>query len=158
MITPELTKKMMRGEEVPVRPEWREIGAGSFGGDGNAEKVRAFEDAPGGKIPFSTDWNRKLQCDAFTTFRIFNPRKYRRGLIYQILLKGNELGRARLVDLLTVRWSEINPTISFIDTGYDEETFRKILQQMYKASIQDFAHSMWNLLILKWEERHAANG
>jgi hypothetical protein len=85
---------------------------------------------------------------------MFNPRKFRKGACYQITLaKRGELGVARLVDLLTLRYSEITPAIAYIDTGYDLDAFRSIIHKMYKEKVQDFGKSMWNLLVLKWESR-----
>ncbi len=151
----DLVKSTFDGMEVPSRPEWKEIGASAFG-ETTAEQTRTREDAFGGTISFSTDWNHKLACQAFTTFRMFNPRKYRRGLLYEIALRGKMLGRARLVEVLSMSFSQITPAISYIDTGYDVDTFQKILKQMYSKTIESFGHSMWNLLILKWEERNHA--
>lgn len=41
-------------------------------------------------INFSTNWNGKLGCQAFTTIRLYNPGKYVEGRVYRINWEGNK--------------------------------------------------------------------
>lgn len=151
----DITKKLFTGQEVPNDPAWNAIGG--FAGEPAASEATShvpLESADGGSLHFSHDWNAKLSCQAFTTFRMFNPRKFRKGALYKITLaRHGDIGIARLVDLLTLRYSEITPAIAYIDTGYDLETFRSIIRKMYQEKVADFRKSLWNLLVLKWEVR-----
>jgi len=88
-------------------------------------------------IKFSTNWNNKLYCKAFTSIRIHNDNKYIPGELYKVDLELNsittkEMGTARLVEKRIFKLKELNEFIAYIDTGYGKDAVRKILDTMYK--------------------------
>ena len=47
-------------------------------------------------IPFSYNWNNKLDCKAFTTIRIFNPENHRPEIAVNAVLKGASKGTGKI--------------------------------------------------------------
>lgn len=82
------------------------------------------------KIVFSYNWNNKLNCKAYTTFRLASN-KYVKGGIYAIYLKDEYLHDAEIVDIRELSASHINDFIAYIDTGYDAKEFLQIIKKMY---------------------------
>ena len=83
-------------------------------------------------IKFSYNWNNKLSNKAFTTLRLHNPNKYKKGTKYSIECKGQLKGTAEIKDIRTLKISSMNDFITFLDTGYNVADTVKILQTMYK--------------------------
>jgi hypothetical protein len=81
---------------------------------------------------FSYNWNNKLDCKAFTTIRLFNPGKHVVGVKYRVMLKRTEnkgVGVIRSVKPFLLE--QLNPYISYLDTGYPVEECRNIILKMY---------------------------
>lgn len=88
-------------------------------------------------IRFSYNWNNKLHCQAFTTLRLHNPRKYQVGKKLDIYLrektKWTFIAQGEIKEIKTFKASKINDFIAFLDTGYNREECLKIIQRMYKT-------------------------
>ncbi len=82
-------------------------------------------------IDFSYNWNNKLNCKAYTTFRI-NSDKYQTGETYQIHLNGKPLHQAVIVAKKTLKLNQVNEFIAHIDTGYTVKEFNEVVRRMYK--------------------------
>lgn len=82
-------------------------------------------------IKFSYNWNNKLGCKAFTTFRIASS-KYRKGEVYKIFFKDNYLFDAQIVDIKRIFLNQVDDYIAYIDTGYSVEEFIEIVRKMYE--------------------------
>jgi hypothetical protein len=82
-------------------------------------------------ILFSENWNGKLQCNAFTTIRISNP-KYEVGKTYSIFLKGQELFPAKIIEKKRLQLHQINEYIARLDTGYSAEDTKQLIRTIYK--------------------------
>jgi len=83
-------------------------------------------------IKFSYNWNKKLGCLAFTTWRLHNERKYVVGKMYQIECKGVETFTAECVDIKHLMLSQVNEFIARVDTGYSVGEFKNIIYRIYK--------------------------
>lgn len=83
------------------------------------------------EIEFSTNWNNKLDCKAFTTLRLHNERKYKIGCEYAIRFKGTIIKTAIIEEIKHVTLNSLNPFICFLDTGYSVSEVKEILQKMY---------------------------
>lgn len=87
-------------------------------------------------LTFSTNWNKKLGCDAFTTLRMSN--KYEPGDAVRILLqkkKGDPpevIGLGKVHGKRKIKITDINDFLAYVDTGYNAEETRGILHNMYK--------------------------
>lgn len=85
------------------------------------------------ELKFNHNWNGKLGCDHYTTIRLSNPTKYHPNARFQVCLKGKPLHVARVVQVRQIKPSQINDWIAYLDTGYDAQETRKIIQTMYKS-------------------------
>lgn len=90
-------------------------------------------------LVFSYNWNNKLECKAFTTLRLHNPKKYQVGAEFEVYLqeKGKQAqpkGRVIIQAVKTIDAEQINDFIAFIDTGYSRAQTLQILQRMYKQA------------------------
>jgi len=84
------------------------------------------------KINFSYNWNKKLLCDAYTTFRIYNEKKYQKGKKFHIYLKKQYHHTAEIIDIKKLRLNQVNEFIAHIDTGYTVQEFNEVVRRMYK--------------------------
>lgn len=106
-------------------------------------------------ISFSSNWNGKLSCDVFPTFRVFNPELHRIGAEFDIILNDKWLKRATLVYTLVCDFSEMDipDTLTFLDTGYGTPEFMEMIRTMYKNKLKPEDHQ-WVFLILKtWKNK-----
>jgi hypothetical protein len=102
-------------------------------------------------IGFSYNWNNKLQCKAFTTLRMSNPKKYVEGREYWVRLKDEIKSKATIRAVSHFKLEGINDFISYLDTGYNANECKKILQRMY--SKVDFSKHSISLILLEQIER-----
>lgn len=84
------------------------------------------------EIKFSYNWNNKLDCKAFTTLRLHNPNKYKKGEEYKVFLKEEELVPVVIAGIRVIPFKDINDYIARLDTGYSLEECRKIIKRMFK--------------------------
>lgn len=82
-------------------------------------------------INFSTNWNNKLDCIAFTTIRLKNPKKYIIGKKYKILLKKELKKQAIIKDIKHFFINDINEYVAYLDTGYSASETIEIVKKMY---------------------------
>ena len=101
-----------------------------------------------GTIDFSYNWNKKLDCDCFTTFRIHNPKKYQVAQNYLITLKKEALKECIIKSIKTMKLSKVNDFIAYIDTGYSVEEFKKLVRTMYK-DIANIEEQDFDFILLK---------
>jgi hypothetical protein len=83
------------------------------------------------ELAFSTNWNNKLDCSAFTTLRIYNPNQHFAGRKVKILQKGHDKGKGRIEAVKAFHIDKLSPYISYLDTGYSVEECKNILKRMY---------------------------
>lgn len=86
------------------------------------------------EIPFSYNWNNKLECMAFTTLRLLNKNKYVVGRTYNISLNGEHKFKAQIVDIKNIRLNQINAYIAYLDTGYSASECENIIRKMYSKN------------------------
>ncbi len=84
-------------------------------------------------LSFSYNWNKKLECDFFTTLRLFNPVKYGIGNKLIIELKAEQKKIAEVVGHKKVMLDDINEFIAGLDTGYSVIETKNILRRMYPS-------------------------
>lgn len=96
---------------------------------------------------FSYNWNNKLSCTAFTTFRPHNPRKYVAGKLLSILLQGKHLKDVEVKQVKTLKLPQVNEFIARLDTGYNVEQFTEMVKTMYKNKGIDFENADWDLIL-----------
>lgn len=99
------------------------------------------------RICFFNDWNHKLNCKAFTTIRLHNPTKYVIGCSYEIFLNQKHIGDAILKSKRTLKHSQFNEFISYLDTGYSVDKLRIIFSSIYKDIDLNSAYFDFCLLV-----------
>lgn len=86
-------------------------------------------------IKFTTNWNKKLDNNVFTTIRLENPLKYKRGGFYKIVQqeKGRIIDRgfAEIIDISVIRLFQLKPYAAWLDTGYSLDQTKGIIFKMY---------------------------
>ena len=97
-------------------------------------------------LEFSTNWNNKLDCKAFTTLRIYNPKQHFAGRKVKISLKEHDRGTGRIEAVKSFHINKLSPYISYLDTGYSVEECKNIMKRMY--SKVDFDRSMLALILV----------
>ena len=98
-------------------------------------------------ISFSYNWNKKLDCQAFTTIRLYQPEKYVVGETYEILLKDVAIGKGEIVEIRKFMLSELNEFVAYLDTGYPKEKCKEIIRKMYPKV--DFERQILSLILIK---------
>ncbi len=97
-------------------------------------------------LPFSYNWNNKLDCDAFTTIRIYNYQKHIPGTAVDPQLKGISKGIATMLEVKPFYLHNLNAFISYLDTGYSVEECTKVIKTMYPKV--DFTKTQLALLLI----------
>jgi hypothetical protein len=82
-------------------------------------------------IKFNCNWNGKLNNQAFTTLRL-RSKKYVIGTKFIIDLLGEIKGVAELKNIHILKLEHLNDFITYLDTGYDVEKTKELLQTIYK--------------------------
>lgn len=83
------------------------------------------------EIPFSYNWNNKLDCKAFTTIRIYNPKKHYAGNKVTCTMHRQEVCTGIIVDVKPFLLSQLNPFMSYLDTGYSVQDCTNLILKMY---------------------------
>ena len=73
-------------------------------------------------IKFHHNWNKKLDCDVFTTIRRHTPPKeiyyrYNEGQIFDVIVDGKSYCQARLYDVQKEVLASLDDRLLFCDTG-----------------------------------------
>jgi hypothetical protein len=112
------------------------------------------------EISFSANWNKKLDCDFFTTIRLHNPQKYRKGYIYKIVYGEIEF-MAECLNVKTFSRTIINPKpdetaldeipdyILSVDTGFLASEARVFIKNLYKNYHLDWNKQEIDLILLR---------
>jgi hypothetical protein len=88
-------------------------------------------------IPFSKNWNNKLNCEYFTTIRLWNPNKYRIGTQAAIWLNEKPYANATVVDARKLKFEQINDWHSRLDAGMTASDLKGMFRKMYSKKIPE---------------------
>jgi hypothetical protein len=110
------------------------------------------------QLRFSTNWNNKLECDAFTTLRLSWPQNYRVGLQKEVLLKGSRAqnyayqskGWAAIIDVKRLKLEQINDYIALLDTGLLAAECQDMIRTMYKYKPINWDTQLLDFILLKY--------
>ena len=88
------------------------------------------------KIPFSKNWNNKLMCDSFTTFRLWEQRKYEYYLghqsdLFDVILKKKFFRTAKLIRVETMDLRTAADLYSYLDANMTQSQFYELMKKMY---------------------------
>ncbi len=108
-------------------------------------QVICIDDHP--ELPFSYNWNNKLDCKAFTTLRLHNPDRFKVGQTYRITLNKSYKKHAKIEDIKTLLLKNISDYIAYLDTGYSKEECQSIIRKIYPN--KNFEHQKLDFILLK---------
>jgi len=97
-------------------------------------------------LNFSENLNNKLNCDAFTTLRLADREKYRKGKIFKIACDGAILFDAEIIEIYEMRSGLITQFVSYLDTGKSISETKYILKKFYPELDED---TELNFILLK---------
>ena len=80
-------------------------------------------------LKFSYDWNKKLQTNYYTTIRL-SPR-FEVGEVVGVMCGKKRMNNAQCRAKKKILLKDIDVFTATLDTGYDLDTTKKILEQMY---------------------------
>ncbi len=99
-------------------------------------------------ISFNLNWNAKLYCNCFTTIRPKNDDKYQLAEVYEIMLKGKNLGEATIVFIKDLKLSQITQAMSFLDTGFPASKAIEIFRDLY-PDIENIEDQTFTYMVLE---------
>jgi hypothetical protein len=108
-------------------------------------------------IRFAKNWNNKLDCNYFTTIRLYTDEKYKYYIHslrkeFSVLLKGKKFCRAKLIEVEATDLSSILiQHLNYTDAGLDEFDFVRLLERFYKKKPQ-WRDKDTDLLVLVFEK------
>lgn len=101
------------------------------------------------RLSFQTNWNGKLSCKYFTTWRMHNPRKFYVGAQYEIYLNGALTKIVECVQVKSYKLYQVNDYIAALDAGYTRDEFVALVKNMYKNKNIDFETQLWDFPLMK---------
>lgn len=92
-------------------------------------------------LNFSVNWNKKLDCDTFSTIRLWNVAIHYEGKEVEIYDKGvfpaRYKGKGKYAIVSRFKLHQLKPANAMLDTGYGLEETLKIIRTMYHKKVQD---------------------
>lgn len=101
------------------------------------------------QLNFTTNWNNKLACHAFTTIRLWYEGRFQMGQEVEILLQKKHLKYARIIDIKTFKLHQINNYMALLDTGYNADQTKEFIRNIYKNKIQDIENTLFAYILLE---------
>lgn len=101
------------------------------------------------QLNFTTNWNNKLACHAFTTIRLWYEGRFQKGQEVEILLQKKHLKYAIIIDIKIFQLHQLNNFMALLDTGYTVEKTKDIIRTMYKNKIQNIEHTLFAYILLE---------
>lgn len=80
-------------------------------------------------ITFSYNWNKKLDCDSFTTIRLSNY--YSVDEIILIKCKNNVTDTGKIIQKIATRIDKLTELVCRLDTGYSRDITINLIKKMY---------------------------
>lgn len=105
-------------------------------------------------LNFTENWNKKLDCQFLTTFRLHNPKKYYKGAKKSIYFKNKvHLKNVEIYEVITLRLDQMKTWMMMLDTGYKPEAFNELVRTMYKFIVKDFKTQLFDFIMLETIEK-----
>lgn len=105
------------------------------------------------RINFSHNWNRKLDCNVFSTIRLHNPAVYSPGKtfeVYETTTKPARFrGRVEVVEVWPFYLHQLKPAMAMLDTGYSLPETINIIKTMYIKDHPDIDKTEFAYILLK---------
>ena len=86
------------------------------------------------KLEFSTNWNNKLDCNCFSTIRLFDTRKHFKGNVFEVFLQKKTKGKALVLGTIITKLDKLTDYVTYLDTGYNKEETQAIFKKMFRRT------------------------
>ena len=104
-------------------------------------------------LKFSTNWNKKLDCEVFSTIRLWNTAVHYEGKeveIYDNSRKpGTYKGRGVYVQVSEIKLHQLKPAAALLDTGYSLNETQSIIRTMYFKKVPDVDKASFAYCIIR---------
>jgi hypothetical protein len=104
-------------------------------------------------LNFSTNWNKKLDCDVFSTIRLWNPPKHFEGKEVDIydnsVNPARYKGRCKCEIVSEFKLNQLKPAAAMLDTGYDLAETINILRTMYYKKVPNIETQSFAYIIIR---------
>ncbi len=105
------------------------------------------------KLFFSKNWNNKLNCDYFTTFRLSNSNKFKVQNVFNVFLKTKsgivEFKPARLLISEQCLLTDVDDLFCYVDTGLCRNEFIPMILKLYKISNYQVSQLLFTKLLFE---------
>lgn len=104
---------------------------------------------PTEQIEFSTNWNKKLNTNFFTTIRLSNTAKYHVGKCFKVIKKEEYLFDVIIKGIRYCKIDELPEFTCYTDTGYSKDETIKMLKTMYSKKQVDWSKQLVSIILLE---------
>ena len=105
------------------------------------------------RLDFSTNWNKKLDCDVFSTIRRWNPTVHFEGKEVDIydnsVSPARYKGRAKYAIVSEFKLNQLKPAAAMLDTGYSLDETLNIIRTMYHKKVPNVETQSFAYIILR---------
>jgi len=103
-------------------------------------------------LTFSTNWNSKLGCNAFTTIRISND-FHKVGETFEVKQKGRTIGKFKIVHKRQFKLEQLTDGMAYLDTGYNRQDTINIIKRIYSSKDYDWTTITLDYILLVKEKQ-----
>lgn len=104
-------------------------------------------------LNFSNNWNKKLDCDVFSTIRRWNPAVHYEGREVDIydnsVNPARYKGRGKYAIVSEFKLNQLKPAAAFLDTGYPLAETLNIIRTMYYKKVPDIESESFAYIIIR---------
>lgn len=105
------------------------------------------------RLNFSTNWNRKLDCEVFSTIRRWNPDVHYLGREVDIYdnstTPARYKGRGKYAIVSEFKLSQLKESAAMLDTGYSLPETLNIIRTMYSKKVPNIDQAPFSYIIIQ---------
>ena len=113
-------------------------------------------------IKIQSPHNNKVQNQAFTVIEMADKHKYQVGKVVSVKLNAGgilrDYGRARIIDIKTIRIHQVNEYIARLESGLSENEYKNEFAGRYQNDGIDWATQPLMFMLLVKEKEEAKQG
>lgn len=104
-------------------------------------------------LNFSHNWNKKLDCDVFSTIRRWNPAVHFEGREVDIydnsVNPARYKGRGKYAIVSEFKLNQLKPAAAMLDTGYTLDETLNIIRTMYYKKVPNLEEQSFAYIIIR---------
>jgi hypothetical protein len=105
------------------------------------------------RLNFTTNWNKKLDCDVFSTIRRANSEVHYVGREVEIydnsISPARYKGRGIYAIVSEFKLNQLKPSAAMLDTGYPLDETLNIIRTMYSKKVQNIEQHPFVYIIIR---------